>query len=344
MRGKLPRIQFDLMKGVSDAESQVFDLTPYFQGRVGDSKGILPMQITMNTVPMDMSEITAVIQGHDHSGQRQRAYSDWDNDRFPGDSMRSGLVTFQFPAGLFQVQGYWQDAWIEFRRASDNAVLSSVNVKLNVLDNTVDMGINSGPIMTDLDKIKQDAQDKMDALIEEEQGKAKSLNDTMTADYDSYKQRIQNMETLLDTIDAAIKNKDVATREYVAKYIAGDLLGTATVQANPDELYPEGRIRVYTYGAGVPQTDVDMAGGSSVYEAQCRLVYISPELIQVYVSTEQLADLMPGWSMTTPPEVATGGDTAYLTAGVCSLAIQLKGVKSFNSFAVDGNFQVSNSK
>lgn len=341
MRGKLPRIHFDLMKGVTDAESQVFDLTPYFQGRVGDSGAILPMQITMNTVPLDMEDITAAFQGHDHSGQRQRATSDWDNDRFPGDSMRAGLVTLKFPAGLFQVQGYWQDAWIEFHRASDNALLSSVNVKLNVLDNTVDMGLNSGPIMTDLDKIKQDAQDKMDALLKEQQQKANQLNDTMDQEYDDFKHRMSALQAQVDAINAAIKNQDVATREYVAKYIAGDLLGTATVTANPDELYPEGRIRVYTYGAGVPQTDVDMAGGSSVYEAQCRLVYISPELIQVYVSTEQLADLMPGWSMTTPPEVTVGGDTAYLTAGVCSLAIQLKGVESFNSFAIDGKFQVS---
>lgn len=336
-----PYLVLDLMKPAN----VLTDLTPNFQGRVGDSGSYIKIWFKMNGLPYSLEDKEVWFEGLDQQGERYKVSSTLD-ETTPGDSLRAGRVSFKFPAGTFSNPGDWDtnSTFFVIKKGDTGEVLSTINVRLHVLDNQVEFGVTKHSFDSDLDKIEQDAQEQYDKLVAQWKQNTKSLNDTMTAEYDSYKQRIQNMETLLDTIDAAINNKDVATREYVAKYIAGDLLGTATVVANQDELYPEGRIRVYTYGAGVPQTDVDMAGGSSVYEAQCRLVYISPELIQVYVSTEQLADLMPGWSMTTPPEVAIGGDTAYLTAGACSLAIQLKGVEQFNSFAVDGKFQVSNSK
>lgn len=332
-----PYIVLDLMKPAN----VLTDLTPNFQGRVGDSGSFIKVWFKMNGLPYSLEDKEVWFEGIDPQGGRYKVSSTLD-ETTPGDSLRSGRVSFKFPAGTFSNPGDWDtnNTFFVIKKGDTGEVLSTINVGLHVLENQVEFGVTKNSFDSDLDKIEKAAQEEYDQLVQQWTQNTKSLNDTMTADYDTFKNRMTSLQAQVDVINAAIKNQDVATREYVAKYIAGDLLGTATVVANQDELYPEGRIRVYTYGAGVPQTNVDMAGGSSVYEAQCRLVYISPELIQVYVSTEQLADLMPGWSMTTPPEVSVGGDTAYLTAGVCSLAIQLKGVKSFTNFAVDGKFQV----
>lgn len=333
-----PYIVLDLMKPAQ----VITDLTPNFQGRVGDSQSIIKVWFKLNGLPYDLEDKELHFMGIDPQGFKYDVTSTLDTNT-PGDSLKSGRVSFVFPAGTFRVPGDWDsdNTWFQIKKASDGTVLSTINVHLHVLDNQVEFGVTDKDFISDLEKIRQDAEEEYAKILADWEADTKNLNDQMTADYDTIKNRMTSLQAQVDAINAALKNQDVATKEYVAEYIAGDLLGTATVVANQDELYPEGRIRVYTYGAGVPQTNVDMAGGSSVYEAQCRLVYISPELIQVYVSTEQLADLMPGWSMTTPPEVSVGGDTAYLTAGVCSLSVQLKGVKSFNSFAIDGKFQVS---
>lgn len=330
-----PYIPMDLMK---PADTYV-DFTPYFQGRVGDSQSVAKLWFKLNGLPYDLSDKEVDFLGVDPQGKKKYVPGSG-GVNLPGDSLRAGKVSFVFPAGVFAAPGWWDKDTTFFQVKKDGQVLSTINVQIHVLDNQVEFGITDEDIISDLDKIRDAAKKEYDQILDQWKKNTKDLNEQMTDDYDSYKQRIQNMETLLDTIDAAIKNKDVATREYVAKYIAGDLLGTATIDTDIDHMFPTGHVRIYTNGFGVGKAGETPAGGSAVYEAQCRLVFQTPELVQVYVSTEQLADLMPGWKMITPPEVAIGKDTAYLTSAPCSLAVQLQGVKEFKSFTVDGKFQV----
>ncbi len=332
-----PYLVLDLMKPAN----VLTDLTPNFQGRVGDSGSFIKVWFKMNGLPYSLEDKEVWFEGIDPQGGRYKVSSTLD-ETTPGDSLRSGRVSFKFPAGTFSNPGDWDanNTFFVIKKGDTGEVLSTINVGLHVLENEVEFGVTKNSFDSDLDKIEKAAQEEYDQLVQQWKQDTKSLNDTMTAEYDSYKQRIQNMETLLDTIDAAIKNKDVATREYVAKYMAGDLLGTATIDTDIDHMFPTGHVRIYTNGFGVGKAGETPAGGSAVYEAQCRLVFQTPELVQVYVSTEQLADLMPGWKMVTPPKVAIGNDTAYLTSDPCSLAVQLQGVKEFKSFTVDGKFQV----
>lgn len=333
-----PYIVLDLMKPAN----VLTDLTPNFQGRVGDSGSIIKIWFQMNGLPYGLDDKEVWFAGVDPQGERFKVSSTID-DTTPGDSLRSGRVSFKFPAGTFSNPGDWDanSTFFQIKQGSDGTVLSTINVKLHVLDNNVDFGVTKHGFDTDLDKIEQAAQNEYNTMVQQWHDQTASLNQTMTDDYASYKQRIDTMQTLLDTISSAIKNQDVATREYVAKYIAGDLLGTATIDTDIDHMFLTGHVRIYTNGFGVGKAGETPAGGSAVYEAQCRLVYLTPELVQVYVSTEQLADLMPGWSMVTPPKVTIGNDTAYLTSDPCSLAVQLQGVKAFNGFTVDGKFQVN---
>lgn len=332
-----PYIVLDLMKPAR----VLTDLTPNFQGRVGDSRSIIKVWFKLNGLPYDLEDKEVHFMGIDPQGFKYDVTSTMDTNT-PGDSIKSGRVSFVFPAGTFRAPGDWDDqnTWFQIKRASDGTVLSTINVHLHVLDNQVEFGVTDNDFISDLEKIRQDTKEEYANILKQWKDDTQNLNDQMTADYAGIKNRLTALQAQEDTIEAELKGKDVATHEYVAKYIAGDLIGTATVTPDSDNLYPIGRVRVYTYGAGIPQASVDMAGGSAVYEAQCRLVYVTPELIQVYGSTEQLSDIMPGWSMTTPPEVSCGGDTAYLTSGPCTLAIQLDGVKQLDSFSVDGKFQV----
>ena len=330
-----PYIPMDLMKPVDT----YVDFTPYFQGRVGDSRSVVKLWFKLNGLPYDLSDKEVEFLGMDPQGKR-KAVPGKGGTNLPGDSLRAGKISFTFPAGVFAAPGWWDQDNTFFQIKKDDQVLSTINVKIHVLDNQVEFGITDEDMISDLDKIRDAAKKEYNEIRDKWQKDTKDLNDQMTNDYDNYKQRIQNMETLLDTIDAAIKNRDVATREYVAKYIAGDLLGTATIDTDIDNMFPTGHVRIYTNGFGVGKAGETPAGGSAVYEAQCRLVFLTPELVQVYVSTEQLDDLMPGWKMITTPQVAIGNDTAYLTSDPCSLAVQLQGVKEFKSFTVDGKFQV----
>lgn len=332
-----PYIVLDLMKPAN----VLTDLTPNFQGRVGDSGSIIKVWFKMNGLPYSLEDKEVWFEGIDPQGERFKVASTLDVAS-PGDSLRAGKVSFKFVGGTFSNPGDWDEdnTFFVIKQGGTANVLSTINVKLHVLDNQVEFGVTKYSFDTDLDKIEQAAQDEYNTMVKQWHDQTASLNQTMTDDYANYKQRIDTMQTLLDTISSAIKNQDVATREYVAKYIAGDLLGTATIDTDIDNMFPTGHVRIYTNGFGVGKAGETPAGGSAVYEAQCRLVFLTPELVQVYVSTEQLADLMPGWKMITTPQVAIGNDTAYLTSDPCSLAVQLQGVKEFKSFTVDGKFQV----
>lgn len=320
-----PYIELDLMK-----PRDVFtDLTPNFQGRIGDSQSIIKLWIKMNGLPYDLRKKEVEFAGIDPEGKKKLVNSTI-VDRTTGDNVGVGRISFVFPAGTFAAVGYWdeENTFFRIKNASDGTIISTINVKLNVLDNQVEMGITDDDIIPQIDKIRDAAQKELDDAVSD-----------ITQEYPQIKQTLQALQATEDSIQSVLKYQNVATLDYVARYHAGDLLGTAIIKPGQD-LHPKLHVYAYSYGAGIAQTDVDKAGGSAVYEAIARVEYVSPKIAHIFVSTEQLKRLAPNWTMTSSPESATGGNAAYLTSGVDSLMIELDGAQQVTSFTVEPSFRV----
>lgn len=139
------------------------DITPNFEGRVGNSESFASIWFKNNGMPWDLTSeggITPYFAGVDPNGNPIKIVGSGSRTR-AGDDEQLGRVTFVFPAGTFQVEGDW-DKESTFFGLQDNKgmVLSSVNVYVHVLANKVDFGINTGPFYTEL-------QDLMKKLVEE---------------------------------------------------------------------------------------------------------------------------------------------------------------------------------
>lgn len=154
-------IQLDLVKPTPTA----IDLSGNFNGRVADVQSYLKLWLTSNGLPCDLSDKTVYFAGVDPDGNAYKIYGTAQTDQ-AGDNLQTGRITFYFPGGTFRVQGDWDSESTYFGvTKADGTVISTVNVSLHVLANTVDMGVNSKPFYTDLEKVIVDGQAKIQAAL-----------------------------------------------------------------------------------------------------------------------------------------------------------------------------------
>lgn len=114
-------------------------------------------------------------------------------------------------------------------------------------------------------------------------------------------------------------------------------LGTAHLKLGDDQ-YPQFSVRIYQYGAGIPQPEgVDIAGGTASYDVQCRVVRIDPETVDVYLSPEHYTDYFSDYHLDSP-EANCGGDSAYLYTGINCMQVQVHGAEMVR-FDVATNFK-----
>lgn len=134
------RLVLDLARDTQE----YIDMTPYFQGRVGDSLAYVPVALLSYGKPFDLTGYDIVAMGQDPAGNAKRAWQTADTNG-PGDSWRAGKATFRFPAGFFTVPGEWENFCFKVisagTRDPDNAqvIVSTLNLKLTVYDNAVYM-------------------------------------------------------------------------------------------------------------------------------------------------------------------------------------------------------------
>lgn len=134
------RLVLDLARDTQE----YIDMTPYFQGRVGDSLAYVPVALLSYGKPFDLTGYDIVAMGQDPAGNAKRAWQTSDTNG-PGDSWRAGKATFRFPAGFFTVPGEWENFCFKVisagTRDPDNAqvIVSTLNLKLTVYDNAVYM-------------------------------------------------------------------------------------------------------------------------------------------------------------------------------------------------------------
>jgi hypothetical protein len=144
-------VSLDLMR----PNNTLYDLTPSFNGRVGDSQSYAKIWFKSNGLNYDLTDKTVEFDGVDPNGTPFKVDGTAAADQ-TGDGLATGRVTFYFPAECFQVPGDWDDdsTFFAILDADGNRV-STVNVHLHVLDDKVSMGINAKPFITDFEKLKE---------------------------------------------------------------------------------------------------------------------------------------------------------------------------------------------
>lgn len=253
------RLVLDLARDTQE----YIDMTPYFQGRVGDSQSFVPIALLRYGKPFDMTGYDLVAMGQDPAGVAKRAWQTSDANG-PGDSWRAGKLTLRFPAGFFTTPGEWQSFCFKVINAGtndpDNAqtIISTLNLKLRVYDDAVYMQTAIKAYDTYADSLVE----SFSKYIKTKMQEVDNLPQTLKATVDASKTLQEVVNQYLDLFDS----KGIPTAASVMNEI-GTALTTAknytdsAVRAAIDNL-TDSNARDFN-ACLTPNHDYSMAGGTS---------------------------------------------------------------------------------
>lgn len=211
-------VPLDIEKGTYDQETYV-NLTPNFQGRVGDSMASVNLWFKRNGLPLDLTPRNVGFQGLDPNGKRFNAVGFAAYDQ-PGADEQVGRVNYYFPANIFQAEGQWDVNSTFFYIDDDKGQhVSTINVLLNVLPNLVEMGIKAQPFETDMDRVT--------AQLESYADQKRNEIDQMTTNYAQLDTQIQALRTAINSYTDLINNHSVPTSSEMKDYVNSMLGATA---------------------------------------------------------------------------------------------------------------------
>lgn len=264
------RVVLDLLRDTKT----IVDLTPYFQGRVGDSDSFLPMAIIAAGRAYDLTGKSVIFQGKDFNGTEFTVYGKNDVNRH-GDDWSKGRFTFYFPADTFEASGEWD--WAFFRvvdipqseleagvdPAKTTSIVSTLNVKLNVLNGTPTMAIakqayHSG-MQSALDDVQQFAADAKKQIS--------NTANSLLNDFPDLLAKMQTVKALDNSLNDMIKEKQLATVEDLGVTLIENNIGGLPTPA----MYIEkGFYRIH-YGYAY-LGDLDIVPGKTVDATDCEQV------------------------------------------------------------------------
>ena len=206
------RIAVDIAK----EGSHIWDLTPYFKGRVGDNN--FGLQVTwyyqgqlMNVV--GMKPYIEGLVGQYSFGKNGEIDMDPDAvpvryDGSPDDCEEAGKATFYFPSQMFPKEGIFKGfiGVKDDRDGSKNPQISGVTIWFKVLPGIAQMGHACDAYISDLDKALQNFKVKLDQHDKEYQTQLQQVIDDARTTYGS---ETKNAHDSLDALKAQIQaNRD----------------------------------------------------------------------------------------------------------------------------------------
>lgn len=166
------RVTIDLMK----KSTQIIDLSDVINPRVGDDDLLLPLHIVYGDNQTDMRGKDVEFISEDTNKQRIYVGGTCNTDT-PGDNLYMGNLTFRFPANTFKADGTYDPDKTMFRIVdkATNKVISSVNVKITVMKNSIEFDFDPDKSSYDsrAETMLQDFHDKGQAMLDN----IKNLND-----------------------------------------------------------------------------------------------------------------------------------------------------------------------
>ncbi|KRK34372.1 phage baseplate upper protein [Loigolactobacillus bifermentans] len=268
----------------------------------------------------------------------------------------NGQFRFDFPKQAFATAGSYKQAF--FRLMKDGQSVTTLEFDMTVLSDMVISGIVPSTYISPLDDILEqyykkytDADADILAIKTKWEKTIGDAFDKWTSDYKSIENTVTNLQTQLQVLTAEIKSDQIVTIpmmqgwiDKIANIIANmHVLTTLKVGrmtlADSDNIYPTIHAYIYQYGAGVAQANIDIGGGSTVYDIPVRAERLTPTSINIYIDSEAAKKLFSGFSMVDNPEVSVDGSFAYITSGSYGLAIEAKG-SAVTGFTVDSAFKI----
>ena len=210
--GRFYRIKMDLAK----EGSEIWDLTPYFKGRVGDNRFGLQVVWTYQGRLLDTTGMKPYIEGlvgQYSFGKNGEIDMDPDAvpvryDGSPDDCEEAGKATFYFPSQMFPKEGIFKGfiGVKDDRDGSKNPQISGVTIWFKVLPGIAQMGHACDAYVDELDKALQNFKDKLDNHDKDYQARLQNVIDEARNTYES---ETKNAHDSLDALKSQIQaNRD----------------------------------------------------------------------------------------------------------------------------------------
>lgn len=217
--GRFYRIKMDLAK----EGSEIWDLTPYFKGRVGDNRFGLQVVWTYQGRLLDTTGMKPYIEGNvgnysfDDKKDLQLApdAATVSYTGNPSDCQSGGRVTYYFPEQMFPRDGIFKGyiGLLNDRDDSSQPHISGVTVWFRVLPGIAQMGHACDVYISDLDKALQnfkealrqhniDYQTQLDSNNAEFQ---RQVQQVITDARNAYNSQVANSRDAMNALDAEVK-------------------------------------------------------------------------------------------------------------------------------------------
>ena len=205
--GRFYRIKMDLAK----EGSEIWNLTPYFKGRVGDNRFGLQVVWTYQGRLLDTTGMKPYIEGNvgnysfDDKKNLQLA-PDVATVRYtgnPSDCQSGGRATYYFPEQMFPRDGIFKGyiGLLDDRDDSSQPHISGVTVWFRVLPGIAQMGHACDVYISDLDKALQNFKVKLDQHDQDYQTKLQQVIDDAR---NTYNQEVENTRSSLQVLNSEI--------------------------------------------------------------------------------------------------------------------------------------------
>ena len=256
--GRFYRIKMDLAK----EGSEIWDLTPYFKGRVGDNRFGLQVVWTYQGRLLDTTGMKPYIEGNvgnysfDDKKDLQLA-PDAATVRYtgnPSDCQSGGRATYYFPEQMFPRDGIFKGyiGLLDDRDDSSHPHISGVTVWFRVLPGIAQMGHACDVYISDLDKALQNFKVKLDQHDKDYQTQLQQVIDDARNAYESETKNAHdaavaavaelnrtrednnNLADLIQSIENNIKANNIVTRPEYDK-LANEIVNRLSqINTKPD--------------------------------------------------------------------------------------------------------------
>lgn len=207
------RVVLDLVRDAQPNASSIVDLTPYFQGRVGDSRAPMPLALKMDGRPQDMTGYGFQIEATDSAGHTF-VLSNCAKEVTQSDSFKRGFFTVIWAAEMFQNPGIMTGAFV-ITNPDTNERISTLDFNLNVLEQAVSFNTLNDSYSNRLEDIINNLKSKADEMI-----KGTSIA-TLTA-------QLKSAQSALETTTSLINTKGIPTTVDMQNYVKGYMVAQNT--------------------------------------------------------------------------------------------------------------------
>lgn len=207
------RVVLDLVRDAQSNYGSIVDLTPYFQGRIGDSQAPMPLALKMDGRPFDMTGYGFQVEATDSQG-KAFVMSNCAKEVAQSDRFKRGFFTVIWAAEMFQNPGAMKGAFVVTKPETGEKI-STLDFNLNVLDQAVSLNTLHDSYSNRLEDIINDLKSKADEMV----------NGTSIATLTA---QLKSAQSALETATSLINTKGIPTTVDMQNYVKGYMVAQNT--------------------------------------------------------------------------------------------------------------------